>query len=617
MNWNWTKTETGSILSCGEEKILTVPSLPGCEDSFDRVADGVWRWTRHAAEAKTEMKMTLRQAAPVTWWLVPSVNYNGNGWGSGAQYAGFGDGGVPWTWAWTRTAIPACTFAEEGKWAVGLFGEETGGMSCSIWQNGDGCVEQSLLWPVQEGPKVLSKRYWMEPWREEMAPQRDFCGILFVTSVDRPKRAYQKLLAFAWDYFARPVHMPWQPEDLIRLDTTFFRQSWRRKSDGLVGFTVAMYWDEEKCQFIRTHNFEIGWVGQNASVACALLREYIKTGEEDLKEKAIGALDSWVKYARLKNGLFYVQLVAPPTHLDSTDTGNIPLQLDACNLGTGATYLFKAGKLAERAGISRPEYTETALAFCGFAVRAQKENGEFAKSYFLDGSVDSPHGSVGAFMILPLLDAWELTKEEKYLACAKRAYDFYEGEFDKNGFTTAGALDSFCIDKESAAPLLRAAVRLHDLTGEARYVREAEDIAWYLNTWLFVHSIAFPEGSVLKQIGYDSYGGTSVSAAHNALDPYALYYVPEFLRLAQLTGEDRWRDMARAMWYNGIERISDGTLVIDGRVRPYGSQDESCRQTHWGRTDLRFNVTSGNLINWPGAFRQVALDLIPDWDVLR
>lgn len=120
-----------------------------------------------------------------------------------------------------------------------------------------------------------------------------------------------------------------------------------------------------------------------------------------------------------------------------------------------------------------------------------------------------------------------------------------------------------------------------------------------------------------RDIGYDTYGGTAVSAAHNAQDPYGLYYVPEYLELAELTGKTIWRERARALWYNGIQLISDGTLVIRGRVRPAGSQDESVRHTRWGRPDKRYFVSSEWLVNWSGNFRQVALDKIENWDVLR
>jgi len=211
----------------------------------------------------------------------------------------------------------------------------------------------------------------------------------------------------------------------------------------------------------------------------------------------------------------------------------------------------------------------------------------------------------------------KLTGKQAYLNCALRGFQFYNDAFQQNGFTTAGALDSNCIDKESAAPLLRAAIMAYDVTGDKQYVAWAEDIAYYLNTWQWHYSTDFPEGSILKEIRYDTYGGTSVSTAHNAQDNYGLYYVPEFLRLAELTGKDIWRKRARALWYNGIQRISDGTLVIEGRVRPAGSQDESCRHTRWGRTDLRFFVTSGNLNPWPAAFREVTMDLVEDWNLLR
>ena len=616
MSFQWKMEKTGARLYAGDALICMIPARENCCDSLEEIGEGAWKWVRKTAAPVTEMKMTLQSAAPLTYWQVPSVNYNGNGWGSGAQYSGFGCDGTPWTYAWHRVAVPACTYSEQGPWGVSLFGEEKGGMSCSIWEE-DGCARQALLWPEVEGPKCLSKRCWLEPFQGSMEPADTFTGIIYVCSVEKAGKGYGKMLDFAWKLFERPVMMDWQPEELAKLDTTFFRTMYQARHDGLVGYSMCMHWDERRAQFIRKEEMQIGWVGQNASLSCTLLREYVKTGDEDLRGKAISALDSWVKHASLPNGLFFVSLIAPPDHLDSVDNGTIPTELDACNLGTGALYLLKAGPLAEKAGVPRPEYTKMGLAFCDFAIRAQKENGEFAKSYFIDGSIDNPHGSVGAFMILPLFEAWKQTGKQEYLDCALKGFQFYNGEFQQNGFTTAGALDSYCIDKESAAPLLRAALQAYHATEDWKYVEAAEDIAHYLDTWTWHYSIEFDEGSPARMLGYDAYGGTSVSAAHNALDPYAVYYVPEYLELAKLTGKEIYRSRGRAMWYNGIQRISDGSLVIEGRVRPYGSQDESVRHTRWGRTDRRYHVTSGNLVCWMGAFRQVALSLIEDWDQLR
>ena len=110
---------------------------------------------------------------------------------------------------------------------------------------------------------------------------------------------------------------------------------------------------------------------------------------------------------------------------------------------------------------------------------------------------------------------------------------------------------------------------------------------------------------------------TAVSAAHNALDHYGLYYVPEYLRLAELTGKELWRQRARALWYNGIQLISDGTMVVSGRVRPAGAQDESFRHTRWGRTDHKLFVPCEWCTVWQGTFRHVVLEELENWDILR
>lgn len=345
--------------------------------------------------------------------------------------------------------------------------------------------------------------------------------------------------------------------------------------------------------------------------------EYLETGDEDARDKALSVLDSWDKYAFLPNGLMYVRLQCIPDQVDSALSGNIPLDLDTCNLGAAGTYFFRAADLCKKAGIHRPSYEKRAFGLCDFLVQAQRPNGELAKSYFLDGSIDKAHGSVGAFCVLPLFDAWNRTGKAKYLDAALKGVDFYVGEFMKNGYTTAGALDSNCIDKESAAPLLRAAMCAYEATGNSKYLEQAEEVAYYLATWQYHYSVGFPANSQLTKLKVDTYGSTAVSAAHNALDHYGIYYAPEYLKLAELTGKDMWRQRARAIWYNGLQLLSDGTLVISGRVRPAGSQDESFRHTRWVRTDRKHFVAAEWCTVWQGTFRYRTLLDVKDWSSLR
>lgn len=596
---------------------LTIKIPEGCEDEYEPIGENAFYWRRKTAVPVTQMRLTLRAHYTPRYFLIPGVNYNGNGWGSGAQYSGYCDGETPWSYSWSRVAIPACTYTESDRLAVALFGQQDGGMSCSVYPDGADVV-QELIWPECEGPRQLSKRCWLPAFNGAMEPTDYFTGIVMLMPAGGPRACVRKLLDFAWALNYRQVTMAHTPERVDQLDRLFIRSMWWKRYSGLVGFCDGINWNEEQGVYIRMpQSFEIGWVGQNGAQACAMLDEYLDTGDTDARDKALSVLDSWVEHAFLPNGLMLVRLQYKPDQLDSALSGNIHMMLDTCNLGTAATYFFRAAALCEKAGIDRSIYRQRAFGLCDFFVRAQKENGELAKSYFLDGSVDSPHGSVAVFAVLPLFDAYLLSKEQKYLQAAEKALTFYLGEFTRNGYTTAGALDSNCIDKESAAPLLRAAIRAFEITGKQQYLEQAVDVAYYLATWQWHYSVVFPEDSMLARLHVDTYGSTAVSAAHNALDHYGIYYIPEYLKLAKLTGDQKWAQRARALWYSGTQLLSDGTMVIQGRVRPAGAQDESIRHTRWGRTDHRLFVPSQWCTAWPGTFRHLVFRELEDLDILR
>jgi len=599
------------------EPVLTIPLPEGCEDSFELLNEHAFYWRRKTKTPVTQMKLQMRVHYTPRYFLVPAVNYNGNGWGKGAQYAGYGDKGTPWAYAWHRTSIPACTYSESDKYAVALFGQEQGGMSCSIYPEGEELV-QELIWPEIEAPKVLFKRSWEAPYYGTMEPTSEFTGVVMLMHAGEPREKMHDLLDFAWEFFYREVTMQKTPERVRELDLLFFRQLWSKKYNGLVGFATGLNWDDQSNLFVQqSKNFHIGWVGQNGIKSCALLKQYMEEGDEDARDKAISVLDSWDKYAFLPNGLMFVKLIERPERLDSTLNGDIPMDIDTGNLGTAAVYFFKAYDLCKEAGIDRPSYEKRAFGICDFFVRAQQESGEFAKTYFLDGSIDSAHGSIGAMAILPLFEAYARTNDKKYLDTAMKGLDFYLGEFSKGGFTTAGAIDSYCIDKESGAPILRGSLKAYELTGDKKYLDAAEEVAYYLATWQYHYSVVFPEGSMTKELKVDTYGSTSVSAAHNSIDHFGVWWVTDYLQLAELTGKKMWRERARALWYNGTQLISDGTMVVKGRVRPAGCQDESIRHTRWGRPDHRYFVVSEWCTAWQGAFRYIALDTLDNWDILR
>ena len=68
--------------------------------------------------------------------------------------------------------------------------------------------------------------------------------------------------------------------------------------------------------------YEIGWCGQNASLAVSLLYDYQMNGNKDSLKKGLAVLDWWTQKARSKEGLLL-------TRYDPEDS-----LIDACNLGT-------------------------------------------------------------------------------------------------------------------------------------------------------------------------------------------------------------------------------------------------------------------------------------------
>ena len=349
-----------------------------------------------------------------------------------------------------------------------------------------------------------------------------------------PRHGWHGLVDAAWALNARAVKPRFEPEELWELGVQFAGDSLWAEEKGFNGFSIGLRWDPQEQGWIQRQSwkYEIGWAGQNISLANSMLADYLLSKEKSSLDKGIRCLDTWLRNARLKNGLFRCHY----DYLIGLEDPKTEVQ-DACNLGHAAAGYFEAYDLAARCGLNRPEYRAAALGVCDFAVKAQRADGRFGKAWSNDGKVVDPEGTIGAFLIPPLVTAYRATHKAAYLEAAERAYAFYIGAFARDGFTTAGALDTYCIDKESATPLLKGALELYDVTGKEAYLRHAEDVSYYLATWQWSYTVPYAEGTVLREMGYDTYGGTAVSTQHHHQDPYALIIVNDWLKLAQLTGK--------------------------------------------------------------------------------
>ena len=618
-------------------------------DSFVRLSEYAFLWKRKTSEPAIHMRMELACVSLPTFTRVPSVSYNGNGWGSTPEYVGDrAEDGTPWSFAWHRVTIPSCTFSATPAGSVALMAEAGEDTACSLYLE-DGVQKHVVIYPEQEKPKTLQRHFWGDAYQGEGRERDEFTAIILAYPAEDKAIRYDRLLDFAWRYYGHPIDVPMTPERIYELGITYTRYLYQKMPDGFCGFVSGAQWFKGNWTYQKNNGrFGLSWVGQSVSMANAMIYHYLRTGDRESLDMGIGALDAWLKYGRRECGLLdslidygeWRKLEYPPDYqpdpwklgeaqyedhkaygtrkFKRDQNGLIELTIDACNNGGAAENYFEAYDLAKRAGIDRPEYLEAAFGILDFARSQQSEDGRYGKNWRNDGTPISKDGTIGCFLVLPMLEAYKRSGERKYYDSAVRAFDFYYSSLERDGFTTAGALDTYCIDKESASPLLRDSLALYDMTGDEKYITASENIAYYLCTWLMHYTIEYPRDSVLGKMGYDTFGSTSVSTAHQALDQYALRDVISFLHLYEITSNIQWKEKALTFYANACQCISDGTMYVNGRVRPAGSQDEAIFHTRWGRHGVPPFMPSQWLPAWPTAFRLEILRWYEGrWDIFR
>ena len=85
---------------------IQIARLIGCSDAEDTLTileDGIFEWRRQCKPVK-KMCMELETCYSSEFYLIPGINYNGNGFGTFCEYEGDRYNGVPWVYGWHRAA---------------------------------------------------------------------------------------------------------------------------------------------------------------------------------------------------------------------------------------------------------------------------------------------------------------------------------------------------------------------------------------------------------------------------------------------------------------------------------------------------------------------------------
>ncbi len=642
------------------------PALRLAEERVEDLGDGAFAVTRtieNAGDAPVSFRdeLRVRDCFEASRYLIPCVNYNGNGTDSSASATpiptGLSRDGEPWFFSYERTGIPGCTLTESADVGVALFAAadtpESLVSACGL-QPSDfstfqpfnfSTFDHVLVRPVVEAPLTYTAKGEFGPRYETaitLAPGGRFTAKSFVC-LCRPKWPNYAFAALAGHAMRllRPRLEPCMDEtEAFDLGVRYlhallypYKGKWlvcehvvNRMAHDCSGMRISreeiaerMKWEYWTDLGTWCETFEVGWAGQNflgarmlalralgfaaaasAAASGGSVAQPPSIPDPALLEKAIGIFDAFVATQR-PSGLLH------SCYNHNFFEGALEKRpIDVCNMGWAAAEAVRMARLLRAHGIDKPEFVAFAERICGFFVEHWSDEWGFGKRWRVDGTPLERDGTIGGFLIPALAELYDETGERRWLDAALRASDFYfERDLD-HFLCTAGAIDCQCIDKETAWPFVAGSLALYRATGDGKHLERAEKAAWYFLSWMFFFdTVAAPETDFAKY-GYHTTGGTAVSLEHQCIDPWGAIIVPDLVELADLTGNGDFRAFARLLWANSLQGVTRrlGDFIHD-RQRPIGSQNEGFCQARYNKyrpvpDPGYFNDV---LAPWPSAFR--------------
>jgi hypothetical protein len=572
--------------------------------------------------AQGDFRLDVESGYKADSTLIPAVSYDGNRSHYRGGTTGLTSNGVPWIFSAHRGSVPGASYSDGGGWSIFLFtSAERPSVDCGVsLAPTDQNIAHRLFWPERENTRRRRQDAGGER-RLEIGSGQSFevRGYLVLRPAPEPRKTWRGGLDHAWRLNRHDMKAWYPPKRLWDLSIQFARESLWYEGQDFVGFNIGLQPTDGGWQQRPSNKYEIGWCGQNAAFGAAMLQDYIWNKNVDSRRKAEKALDFWAENGRLKCGLFYtnfdVKLGAErgwgPYNKTFLNREAKPGEyfIDPCNLGYGAYQFLLASELAEKAlGKPKPQWRKLALDACDFFVEHALPDGTFGKAWSLEGECLAPDSTVGAFFVWPLVKAYRMTKNAKYLNAAHRAFRTYVDR-DLNRLTCwGGALDADCLDRESVQPLMIAGLDLYEATGKKEYLRDAEMAAYYLASYQWHYSIPFhPDSPGVRDLKYDVFSSTSVGVGGPGQDPYGEFIALGWLRLGKITGNPIWRDRGIQTFKQGMIGVSDGDLVLKGKRRPAGSQNEGFGYSRRpGQDEFQADYNEW-LVAWPAAFRLMTM----------
>ena len=636
----------------------TIPAAAGLSAAVKAVREGdVWRVSATARnDGATNVTFKLVLAAepgfPATRYLIPGVNYNGNGfvrkmWNSLDIPTGWEKDGEPWVFAYDRCGIPSCTVSENEHEVFALFASVENPAShesaCSLEKLDNGSFRHLIYWPVTEAPVSYTDKRKFSPRYDTcltLRPKETFTARAFACRGAPPWRNYGFAAVFptAWRLLRPDVPAQLPVSEVLRLDKAFMDWGRRRDkqgswyqpflSDVIVGLgnrwpksvtkgaTIAelekdlsrSWWlgdALEKSKRLKPGEYlvhaggGIGFCEQSFQLARLSVEYGLRNRSPGDVDFGLSVFRSWIRVRQRPSGHF-----AQPNPKRRRQ--------DASSVGWGIAELARLATLLRAHGLDAAEFERSADALARAVVRTQRADGNLGAAWDIDtGKVTEWSGDSGGFVLMGLVRHWLRTRDDAVRLAIDKAFAYYYSRDIDNFECKGGAMDCASIDREGIHPFFTAAVAMYADTGDERFRTYARKAGWYFLSWLYCHNGIYGPETDFAKYDWKPAGSTIIGTEHAALDDYGCAMVADLMAFSRLDGNPLWRDVAALIWRNATQGFPTETRKVWlGLERPLGAKNEAYFQTRWSKYrtgERKRGHLNSHCTSWAAAHRATAI----------
>jgi hypothetical protein len=352
--------------------------------------------------------------------------------------------------------------------------------------------------------------------------------------------------------------------------TRFYSQSFTDKYE-LNGFS-GVHLLIDSCE--NRGLLEVGFVGRVLLNAYNALEYGYEAEDVEMLRMAHLVFDSYEEYGFTENG-FIREVIDYRNHYE-TDVYSIRRQSE------GLYAILQYLEIEKAHNRSHPVMAKKAKRLLDRILSLQQD-GFFPRKFNDQLEIIDEAGGSTSTAVIPLLMAWKVFNESKYLVSARRAARYIEEEVISKGDYFSSTLDANCEDKEAS---IYASCSMFYLglvsegTEREQYFALAEKAAYFALSWYYLWDVPFAPGQMLGDLGFKTRGWGNVSVENNHVDVYIFDFADVLRHLSHLRGNPRLAQMAALIKSSMTEQL----MPLEGRLCGIAKEayhPEVVQHTNW------------------------------------